>query len=135
MKTARRYSKKREAILGAISSTKSHPSAEWVYNRLKPEFPDLSLGTVYRNIAQFKDEGKVICVGVVGGQERYDANVQPHLHFVCGDCSAVIDMDVEYCSSDLAARVEQKYGFSVSSHETIVYGSCDQCLQAERNDS
>jgi Fur family peroxide stress response transcriptional regulator len=132
MKTARRYSKKREAILEAISSTNTHPSAEWVYNKLKPEFPDLSLGTVYRNIAQFKSEGKIISVGVVGGQERYDANVQPHLHFVCGNCSAVIDMDVNYCSGDLAARVEKKYGFKVSSYETIVYGNCDMCIRTQQ---
>ncbi|MGI5900023.1 MAG: Fur family transcriptional regulator [Christensenellales bacterium] len=135
MKTARRYSRKRDAILETIASTKSHPSAEWVYNKLKPKFPDLSLGTVYRNIAQFKDEGRIICVGVVAGQERYDANVQPHLHFVCENCSEVIDVEVEYCSDDLAKRVEDKYGFKVSSHETIVYGKCADCVRNTSGDS
>lgn len=45
-----RYSKKREAILTAIRSTTCHPSAEWIYHTLKPTHPDLSLGTVYRNL-------------------------------------------------------------------------------------
>ena len=54
MEKAIRYSKKREAILNAIQSTKCHPSADWVYQTLKPEHPDLSLGTVYRNLEFFR---------------------------------------------------------------------------------
>ena len=50
MEKAVRYSKKREAILDAIQSTTCHPSADWVYQTLKPSHPDLSLGTVYRNL-------------------------------------------------------------------------------------
>ena len=62
------YSHKREAILNIMRGTKSHPTAEWVYQQLKPQYPDLSLGTVYRNISRFKEEGQLITVGVVGGQ-------------------------------------------------------------------
>ncbi|MGE4277314.1 MAG: transcriptional repressor, partial [Lawsonibacter sp.] len=54
-----RHSKKREAILSAIRSTKSHPSAEWVYQTLKPTHPDLSLGTVYRNLLFFQEHGDI----------------------------------------------------------------------------
>ena len=60
METAHRYSKKREAILEAMRSTLEHPSAEWIYAKLKPEFPDLSLGTVYRNLAFFRAVGLLI---------------------------------------------------------------------------
>ena len=70
---ARKYSKKRQAILDALRNTTEHPSAEMLYARLKPEYPDLSLGTVYRNLAMFIRDGAVISVGTVSGQERYDA--------------------------------------------------------------
>ena len=87
-----RHSKKREAILDAIRSTTCHPSAEWVYQTLKPTHPDLSLGTVYRNLMFFRERGEIQSVGVVKGQERFDALVKPHSHFVCDCCGAVSDL-------------------------------------------
>ena len=68
MEHAIRYSKKREAILYAIRSTHVHPTAEWVYQTLKPTHPDLSLGTVYRNLTFFREQGMIRSVGVIGGQ-------------------------------------------------------------------
>ena len=60
-----RYSKKREAILNAIRSTDTHPSADWVYEKLRGSFPDISLGTIYRNLAAFKNAG-LIRLGLSG---------------------------------------------------------------------
>lgn len=91
-KTTRKHSKKRDAILECLRATDCHPSADWVYARLKPEIPDLSLGTVYRNLALFRSEGTITSVGVVDGLERFDADTSPHMHFVCSDCGAVIDV-------------------------------------------
>ena len=65
MATAKKFSRKREAILTCLHGTTCHPTAEWVYQQLKPQFPDLSLGTVYRNLAAFKAEGVIDSVGVV----------------------------------------------------------------------
>lgn len=127
MEKAKRYSKKREAILEAIRATKEHPSADWVYNRLKPQYQDLSLGTVYRNIAQFKDEGSLICVGVVNGQERYDADTGPHTHFICESCGCVIDLDIAAGDRKLDRQVERRCGVRVSHHETVFYGTCQSC--------
>lgn len=87
-----RYSKKREAILKTLRETKAHPCAEWIYNRLKPEFPDLSLGTVYRNISQFIETGDICCVTSINGQERYDADISRHAHFVCSCCGGIQDV-------------------------------------------
>ena len=70
MKRAVRYSEKREAILRLLQSTQSHPTADWIYQSLKPTHPDLSLGTVYRNLAFFQEQGTVRSVAVVGGQGR-----------------------------------------------------------------
>lgn len=77
MATVRKHSRKRDAILACLRSTTCHPTAEWVYQQLKPAIPDLSLGTVYRNLSMFKDEGLVISVGTVGGLERFDGNTSP----------------------------------------------------------
>ena len=66
MERATRYSKKREAILNAIRGSDAHPSAEWIYQALKPAHPDLSLGTVYRNLLFFQRQGTIQSVGNIG---------------------------------------------------------------------
>ena len=86
MDTIRKHSKKRDAILNCLRETDAHPSAEWVYSRLKPQIPDLSLGTVYRNLALFKETGEAISLGTVMGLERFDGRTDPHIHFVCTRC-------------------------------------------------
>ena len=92
MERATRYSRKREAILNAIQSTDCHPSAEWVYQTLKPTHPDLSLGTVYRNLVLFQQQGLIQSIGVVKGQERFDGCIAPHSHLICTCCGAVMDL-------------------------------------------
>ena len=87
-----RHSPKREAILECLRSTICHPSAEWVYAQLKPRIPDLSLATVYRNLARFRAEGAVQVIGCVDGEDRYDGNTALHGHFICRTCGAVIDL-------------------------------------------
>lgn len=128
-----RNSKKRAAILDAIRNTDCHPSAEWIYQTLKPDHPDLSLGTVYRNLTFFQDQGVIKSVGVVNGQERFDANTQSHCHFVCNECSAVIDLPEIKPDLELDTTVSQQYGYSVARHELIFYGTCENCTKNQAN--
>jgi Fur family peroxide stress response transcriptional regulator len=128
-RTARKHSDKRDAILRVIQSTESHPGAQWVYDRLKPLIPDLSLGTVYRNINVFRDEGAVVSVGVVQGEERFDGRVEPHPHFVCENCGAVIDLAWD-------VQLEQNVGVSIEiqncaidKRKTQFYGICKDCSE------
>ncbi len=124
-----RHSPKREAILQCLRSTTCHPSAEWVYSRLKPQIPGLSLATVYRNLARFRAEGAVQVVGCVDGEDRYDGNISPHGHFICRTCGAVIDLPpIPVESPDLAA-VGREDSCSVT-----FYGRCIVCLSAGRTD-
>lgn len=129
MERAIRYSKKREAILQAIKSTDCHPSAEWVYQTLKPTHPDLSLGTVYRNLVFFQQQGMVKSVGVVNGQERFDGNTATHAHFVCSQCSAVIDLHGLKLADDLDRTVCEQYQLAVARHELTFFGHCQNCMQ------
>lgn len=92
MKKIKKHSRKRDAILFCLAGTKTHPSADWVYRQLKPDFPDLSLGTVYRNLSAFLEEGEIVSVGKVNGLERYDFDTSVHSHFICCRCHAVIDI-------------------------------------------
>lgn len=123
------FSRKREAILRTICGTEIHPTAEWIYQKLKPEYPDLSLGTVYRNIAKFKEEGSVVCVGVVNGQERLDGNIKPHAHFICRKCSAVIDLPQEFLSEESVKKEEETFGHKVENYALMFYGICSLCQQ------
>jgi Fur family peroxide stress response transcriptional regulator len=122
----RKYSRKREAILETIRSTRCHPTAQWVYEQLKPRIPDLSLGTVYRNIGLFRQEGKLISVGVVNGEEHFDAFTAPHPHFVCERCGKVFDLP---CPDEAApaSLAKNPAGFVTDFRKTVFYGICPEC--------
>lgn len=122
---AKKHSRKRDAILECVRSTATHPTAEWVYAQLKPQIPDLSLGTVYRNLAAFKQEGLIESLGVVAGMERFDREVAPHTHFVCTRCSRVIDVEGVEPPVGLA---EQVHCGSVSQCVLTFTGICNQCV-------
>ena len=123
----RNRSKKREAILAKIRSTTCHPTAEWVHLELKDEIPDLSLGTVYRNIGLFKESGEIISVGTLDGQERFDGNTLPHGHFVCTVCKAVIDV-AGFDGQIGAAVCLEETGFQINRVELTAYGVCNKCI-------
>ena len=126
MERTRKHSKKRDAILDCIRGTTCHPTAEWVYQQLKPAIPDLSLGTVYRNISLFKDEGVIQSVGVVHGQERFDGNTAPHTHFICTACGSVLDLEIDL-PPEVLAQTESSFGGHVSGYQLQFTGTCAKC--------
>ena len=77
MEKRENFSRKRMAILEALQGTTVHPTADWVFSQLKPKYPDLSLGTVYRNLKKFCETGKAASVGVINGQEHFDGLNRP----------------------------------------------------------
>lgn len=131
MQKRQNFSRKRKAILDAVMNTQTHPTAEWIYQQLKQEYPDLSLGTVYRNLSRFKEEGKVVTVGVVNGQERFDATVEPHEHFICDECGAVMDLKYQMLPDSVDQQMARSCGMQVRSHSLVFYGVCPDCQQTE----
>ena len=125
-----RRSVKREAMLSLLRSTDTHPGAEWVFQSLRAEFPDLSLGTVYRNLRQLEEEGLIVSVGVVDGAERFDAVTRPHAHFVCARCGAVTDLELPDGPA-LRQMAESACGGRVSGCEVRFTGLCRRCLEKD----
>ena len=123
----RRRSKKREAILELIQSSKAHPNAQWVYGQLKPRFSNLSLGTVYRNIKVLLDEGALASAGIVHGQERFDGDTQTHPHAVCKGCGLIIDLPESIALNVDSSRVIPS--FTIDLRDTVFYGLCSDCKE------
>ena len=121
------FSKKRQMILDTIRSTTSHPSAMWVYKTLKEQIPDLSLGTVYRNITLFKEQGLVVSVATVSGEERIDGDTSAHAHFVCKECSRIYDIPEECVSMN--KQVCNLEGFQTDTALLTYFGVCKSCCE------
>ena len=127
MESTRRQSKKRDAIREILLASYDHPSVEEIYRRLKPDIPDLSLGTVYRNLTVLLEEGQIITVGKVDGQERYDARTTPHAHFVCRGCRRVLDVFLPDVVSGLYGEVESRLGCHTEGYTLTLHGLCAGC--------
>ena len=123
---------KRSAILTCLRNTDTHPSAETLHQILQTEHPDISLATVYRNLAMFKNQGIIQSLGTVGGIERFDANTAPHVHFICTSCDAVIDLPQMEVPQQLKGMVEQQCGGVVSECQLSFSGVCQECCQNEK---
>ena len=118
-----RYSRQRERIYRAVRDTDLHPTAQTVYAWLRPELPHLSLGTVYRNLHQLAQEGRLR--ELPGPEARFDAAVAPHTHVCCLVCGAVRDLPMPY-DSGLDGRAGQS-GWLVEDHLLTFYGICPAC--------
>ena len=127
---ARRTSVKRQAIYEALLETKEHPSAEQLFNALKPQWPDLSLGTVYRNLSLFVEDGLAVVVGNVNGQDRFDACTHSHGHFICEGCGAIMDVDLPEADMQSLRRAADSLGGELLRHRLTLYGRCASCRSA-----
>ena len=127
--------RKRNAILSCLRQTTVHPSAEWIYHQLKPDYPDLSLGTVYRNLTLFREQGLILSLGTLGGVERFDGNTAPHVHFMCRRCGAVVDLMDIRIPADLNTQAAQATGGSVTAFSLMFEGDCQDCLAKEKSEN
>lgn len=115
-----RYSKQREAVFQALASTDTHPDVSWVYNMARKQIPNISLGTVYRNLNELCDCGRAMRISAEGHVERFDARAYSHPHFVCEKCGKVVDVDPSKVT--IICNVD-----GVNKADVMLYGLCDQC--------
>lgn len=127
MEKRENFSRKRIAILTTLQETTVHPTADWVYAKLKPRYPNLSLGTVYRNLKKFCETGKAVSVGVINGQEHFDGRVEPHAHFVCKRCGAVLDIPEEFFRKHELEVLSARFHLKLEDASVLFQGVCSQC--------
>ena len=127
MEATTKQFRKRNAILSCLRDTHTHPSAEMVHGMLQQEHPDISLATVYRNLARFKSQGLIQSLGTVNGIERFDANTDPHVHFICTGCDAVLDLPQIQVPQALSCDAEACSGCSVAGCQLTFTGLCNTC--------
>ena len=126
MKTYR-PSKQRKRILELLRSTDTHPTASWIYDRLKKEFPALSLGTVYRNLRILQEQGEITHLDFGSTFDRFDGRVEPHYHFICERCGKITDVMVP-ALKDIEGSFSPELGGKVLRHRIEFFGICSYCL-------
>jgi len=123
-----RATRQREAILQVLRCAGSHPTADWIYEKVKKSIPNISKGTVYRNLKVLRDTGKITELNLSGTVSRYEGRQDNHYHFRCTECGQIFDLD-EPVHKELEEKIARKTGFTVSSHQLEFRGICKTCQQ------
>ena len=125
-----KYSRQREAILNYLHTTRSHPSADMIYEHVREEQPNISLGTVYRNLSKLSASGDILKIDTGSGREHYDGFTHAHYHFVCKTCDKVMDIDMPVIEG-VNEQAAKSLGISVDNHSMIFYGRCADCSKKD----
>lgn len=123
-----KYSKQREAIKTFLMSRKDHPTADTIYAAVREEHPNISLGTVYRNLALLEELGEIQRLHVNGNTDRFDADVSNHYHFVCDCCGCVQDVPMEMQNS-LRTQAQEYFSGVIDYYCTYFHGKCQECAE------
>ena len=125
---ALKYSRQREVIKECLINRYDHPTADMVYMDVRETFPNISLGTVYRNLQLLTDLGEIQKLNVGDGVDHFDAKTFPHYHFICKECGSVIDLQMENIDTikDIAGV---NFDGQIAGHITYFYGICGNCCK------
>ena len=126
-----KYSRQREAIKDYLSSVTTHPTADTVYMHIKEEFPNISLGTVYRNLNLLVELGEIRKLSCGDGTDHFDYDTSPHYHYVCRQCGRVMDIPME-ATKELETAAKELVPGTIDDHTVFFYGICDECLKGEK---
>jgi len=123
-----KYSRQRECIKQFLASRHDHPTAETVYLNVKQNFPNISLGTVYRNLSLLTELGEIQKISTGIGPDRFDGNPAPHYHFFCRKCGCVMDLDMEGIDH-INILAGSQFDGEIEGNITYFYGKCANCLK------
>jgi len=121
-----KYSRQREAIKEYLMGTKEHPTADTVYMAMREQNPNISLGTVYRNLNLLTEIGEIQRLSCGDGIDRFDAATQQHYHVMCTKCKRVSDLEIQPLEG-INQAAEKEYDGTIESHTIMFYGTCNQC--------
>ena len=130
MKTLK-YSRQRESIKACLMSRKDHPTADALYTSIREQFPNISLGTVYRNLNLLVELGEIRKLSCGDGTDHFDYDTAPHYHYVCRQCGRVMDIPME-ATKELETAAKEFAPGTIDDHTVFFYGICDECLKGER---
>jgi Fe2+/Zn2+ uptake regulation proteins len=123
-----KYSKQRKAIKDFLLTRYDHPTADTVYANIKELYPNISLGTVYRNLSLLSEIGEIRKITTGDGADRFDGNTLPHDHFMCRNCCKVLDLEID--SIDYMKEIAAKnFSGIIEKQITYFYGLCGDCIQ------
>ena len=123
---ALKYSRQRQGIKDFLMTRKDHPTADVVYSSVRQDYPNISLGTVYRNLSLLAELGEIQRLRVGDGVDRFDGDTSRHYHCICSKCGSVTDLKMENIDyiTDFA---DQAFDGTVHGHTTFFYGICAKC--------
>lgn len=121
-----RLTKQRLAVLKALQGTKSHPDANWIYEKVRKEIPHVSLGTIYRTLSILKEAGLLLELNYGSSQSRYNGHTESHYHLVCTNCGRIDDLELPL-GNELERRAKGATDFAVTGHRLEFYGLCPSC--------
>ncbi len=121
-----KHSRQRDAILEVLKGTKVHPTADWVYSEVRKIIPNISLGTVYRNLAKLSDENTIVKLGLGTSVEHFDGNPDPHYHVMCTECGAIKDIETQPLE-ELNEWAKKIFNGEIYKHSAIFFGRCNEC--------
>ena len=123
-----KHSKQRDSIKEFLATRVDHPTADTVYMNVRQTFPNISLGTVYRNLTLLADIGEIARLRLSDGVDHFDADTSPHYHLICSECGGVVDLKMD--NLDFITEMAQKnFGGTIEGHTTYFYGHCNNCTR------
>ena len=126
-----RYSKQRDEILNIVLNSCDHPTARMVYEKARRTIPNISLGTVYRNLNILFENGDIKKILTYDGDDRFDKTLTEHNHIHCVICGKVSDINSNLINMDYN-RINKETGFKVTECNFNIKGVCQKCIK-ERN--
>lgn len=127
-----KYSRQRELIYKTVMENPIHPSADTVYAMVRKELPNISLGTVYRNLNLLSEQGTLRKISMPNVSDHFDGRVEEHFHALCERCGRVYDVEAPEIQ-ELAGRLGSSGGFQVTGCHMYFTGVCGEC--AGENDA
>lgn len=115
-----------QLVLNAVRQLGNHPTADDVYNYVVQIHPNISKGTVYRNLNSLADDGTLIKISVPDAADRYDHTLEKHYHIKCMDCQEFIDVNLDYMQ-ELDDKVAEMTKYKILSHDVVFKGICHSC--------
>lgn len=126
-----KYSRQREAILAFLRTRTDHPTADVVYENIRLDYPNISLGTVYRNLSLLADIGEIRKLSNFAGADHFDGRTDRHCHFMCRKCQRIMDienLDFEH----IIQNAGEGFGGEITEFNARFFGLCEDCVKKEK---